>query len=149
VLGDEFGIFLGRSGKNIGREAARSHIFGFCIFNDVSARDAQMREGAGGLGPAKGKDFATALGPCLVTLDELADKTIASPPGAQFDLKMTASINGKKYSEGNVRDMNWTFAQILERGRETRLLADFACGGLQRRIPQLAAAGADLPGAGA
>ncbi|MBI2291637.1 MAG: fumarylacetoacetate hydrolase family protein, partial [Betaproteobacteria bacterium] len=69
----EFGFFLGRRGKNIRREDARGHIFGYCIFNDFSARDQQTREMQGMLGPTKGKDFDTgnAMGPWLVTADEM------------------------------------------------------------------------------
>jgi fumarylacetoacetate (FAA) hydrolase len=83
--------------------------------NDLSARALQMEEMKLSLGPAKGKDFATALGPYLLTLDELEDKTVRTPNGAQFDLVMTAKVNGVEVSRGNVKDMNWTFAQILER----------------------------------
>jgi fumarylacetoacetate (FAA) hydrolase len=67
------------------------------------------------LGPAKGKDFATGLGPFLVTLDELAPKTVKTPAGNQYDLGMRAFVNGVQVSTGNVKDMTWTFAQILER----------------------------------
>lgn len=73
----EFCIFTGKGGKNIARENARSHIFGYSIFNDISARDAQRIEMAGTLGPAKGKDFDTGnvIGPWLVTADEIPDPT--------------------------------------------------------------------------
>ena len=67
------------------------------------------------LGPAKGKDFATGLGPYLVTMDELAPVMTKSPVGAHFDLGMRAFVNGIQVSTGNVKDMTWTFAQILER----------------------------------
>ena len=67
------------------------------------------------LGPAKGKDFATALGPYLVTIDELAPAIRRTPSGAHFDLGMRAFVNGVQVSTGNVKDMTWTFAQILER----------------------------------
>ena len=67
------------------------------------------------LGPAKGKDFATGLGPMLVTLDELADVTTKTDKGLVFDLQMKCWVNGVQLSEGNVNQMNWTFAQILER----------------------------------
>jgi fumarylacetoacetate (FAA) hydrolase len=67
------------------------------------------------LGPAKGKDFATALGPWLVTIDELAPSATATPNGTSWDLGMRAFVNGTQVSTGNVRDMNWTFAQILAR----------------------------------
>jgi len=102
----EFGIILGRGGKNIPREAARGHIFGFCIFNDVSARDAQMREMAGQLGPAKGKDFDTGnvLGPWLVTADEIADP---------YNLAMVARINGEEWSRGNSGAMHHKFEDMI------------------------------------
>jgi fumarylacetoacetate (FAA) hydrolase len=67
------------------------------------------------LGPAKGKDFATGLGPWLVTMDELHPVTAKTPHGARFDLGMRAYVNGVHVSTGNVKDMTWTFAQILER----------------------------------
>jgi len=83
--------------------------------NDFSARTLQMEEMKLSLGPAKGKDFATGLGPWLVTMDELAPRTKKTPHGDAFDLVMRARVNGVQVSEGNVKDMNWTFAQILER----------------------------------
>jgi fumarylacetoacetate (FAA) hydrolase len=67
------------------------------------------------MGPAKGKDFGTSLGPWLVTKDEFADKTIRTPKGNQVDMPMRAFVNGEKVSDGNLKDMSWTFAQILER----------------------------------
>src|SRR5690606_8229368 len=71
----EFGVFLGRSGKNLSVEEAADQIFGYCIFNDVSARDQQMKEMRGNLGPSKAKDFdiGNVLGPWLVTADEIPD----------------------------------------------------------------------------
>lgn len=102
----EFGIFLGKTGKNISREAARSHIFGFCIFNDVSARDAQMREMQGQLGPAKGKDFDTGniLGPWLTTADEVPNP---------YGLTMVARINGEEWSRGNSGKMQHKFEDMI------------------------------------
>jgi 2-keto-4-pentenoate hydratase/2-oxohepta-3-ene-1,7-dioic acid hydratase in catechol pathway len=102
----EFGVVLGRSGKNIRREDARSHIFGYCIFNDMSARDAQIKEMQGQLGPAKGKDFDTGniLGPWLVTADEIADP---------YDLVMVARVNGEEWSRGNSGTMRHRFEDIL------------------------------------
>jgi fumarylacetoacetate (FAA) hydrolase len=67
------------------------------------------------LGPAKGKDFATAIGPYIVTRDELAPDCIPGEDGERYDLTMTASLNGKELSRGNLKDMHWTFAQIIER----------------------------------
>src|SRR5262249_8471075 len=66
-------------------------------------------------GPAKGKDFATGLGPWLVTMDELAPLATKTSTGLAFDLGMRAFVNGTQVSTGNVKDMTWTFAQILER----------------------------------
>jgi fumarylacetoacetate (FAA) hydrolase len=111
----EAAIVVGRRGRNVKVGQADDLIFGLTIMNDLSARALQMEEMKLSLGPAKGKDFATALGPYLVTMDELQDKVSRSDKGAQFDLVMTAKVNGTEVSRGNVKDMNWTFAQILER----------------------------------
>jgi 2-keto-4-pentenoate hydratase/2-oxohepta-3-ene-1,7-dioic acid hydratase in catechol pathway len=102
----EFGAFLWKRGKNIQREEARKHIFGYCIFNDFSARDAQMREMQGQLGPAKGKDFDTgnAMGPWLVTADEMSDP---------YSLTMIARVNGEEWSRGNSGAMQHKFEDIL------------------------------------
>ena len=102
----EFGIFLGKGGRDIPRESAMDHVFGFCIFNDFSARTAQIREMAGQLGPAKGKDFdaGNAMGPWLVTADEV-------DPG---DLTMVARVNGEEWSRGNSGTMHHDFARIIE-----------------------------------
>lgn len=102
----EFGIFLGRTGKNIARERGREHIFGYTIFNDVSARDAQAVEMVGMLGPAKGKDFDTGnvMGPFLVTADEIPDP---------YNLTMVARINGEEWSRGNTGSMHHKFEDIL------------------------------------
>jgi fumarylacetoacetate (FAA) hydrolase len=89
-------------------------IAGFTVLNDWSARDLQKMEMAVGLGPAKGKDFATSLGPILVTLDELGD----------LRLEMVARVNGEERSRGNLGDMHWTWEQLVEHaGRNTRLNA--------------------------
>lgn len=102
----EFGCVIGRSGKNISREKAREHIFGYCIFNDFSARDAQLAEMAGQLGPAKGKDFdsGNVLGPWLVTADELTNP---------YDLTMTARVNGEEWSRGTSADMKFKFEDFI------------------------------------
>jgi fumarylacetoacetate (FAA) hydrolase len=75
----------------------------------------QMEEMKMNLGPAKGKDFNTSLGPWLVTRDELASFRIPGPHGERYNLNMKAWVNGKQVSSGNLKDMTWTFAQILER----------------------------------
>lgn len=111
----EAAIVIGKQGKNIEAKDADSYIFGYTIMNDFSARLLQMEEMKLNLGPAKGKDFATAIGPYLVTADELADFRIDTLAGAQYDLRMTAKHNGQLISDGNVKDMNWTFAEIIER----------------------------------
>ncbi|HIO02290.1 MAG TPA: fumarylacetoacetate hydrolase family protein [Alphaproteobacteria bacterium] len=102
----EFGCYIGRPGKDITRETAREHIFGYTIFNDISARDMQSKEMAGMLGPAKSKDFDTAnvMGPCLVTADELEDP---------YNLEMIARVNGEEWGRGNTRDMRWKFEDVI------------------------------------
>ena len=102
----EFGIFIDKRGKNIPRDKARDYIFGYCIFNDISARDTQIQEMAGQLGPAKGKDFDTGniLGPWLVTADEIPDPD---------NLTMVARVNGEERSRGNSGTMQHKFEDIL------------------------------------
>ena len=111
----EAAVVVGKGGKNLTLAGADEAIFGLCIMNDWSARALQMEEMKLNLGPAKGKDFATSLGPWLVTLDELTAKTTKTPKGRVFDLAMRASVNGQPLSQGNLKDMTWTFAQLLER----------------------------------
>jgi 2-keto-4-pentenoate hydratase/2-oxohepta-3-ene-1,7-dioic acid hydratase in catechol pathway len=101
----EYGIYIGKEGKNIPRERAEEHIGGYTIFNDVSARDIQLEETqAGGLGPAKGKDTCSVMGPCLVTPDELDPK----------NLRMIARVNGEVWSDNNSGTAYWTWPQIIE-----------------------------------
>lgn len=111
----ECAIVIGRKGKNIPAQKADNYIAGYMIMNDWSARLLQMEEMKLNLGPAKGKDFATSLGPWLVTIDELEPYKISTPYGNKYDLKMVARHNGKQISEGNLKDMNWTFAELIER----------------------------------
>ncbi len=111
----EAAIVVGKEGRDLTAANADEYIFGMTIMNDFSARALQMDEMKLSLGPAKGKDFATGLGPYLVTMDELASATKKTATGAQFDLGMRAFVNGTQVSTGNVKDMNWTFAQIMER----------------------------------
>ncbi|HEY1956803.1 MAG TPA: fumarylacetoacetate hydrolase family protein [Polyangiaceae bacterium] len=111
----EAAIVVGREARDVTAKEADDLVFGLTIMNDWSARALQMEEMKLNLGPAKGKDFATSLGPWLVTVDELRDRTQPSPGGNRFDLAMRARVNGKELSRGNVKDMTWTFAQILER----------------------------------
>ena len=101
----EFGFFVGKQGKNISKDKARDHIFGYSIFNDISARDAQAIEMPGGLGPGKGKDFDTGnvIGPCIVTADEFDP----------YDCTMTARINGEEWSRGHSSSMHWSFEDLI------------------------------------
>jgi len=111
----EWAAVIGKQGKNIDSKNADSFVFGFTIMNDLSARTLQMEEMKLNLGPAKGKDFATAIGPYIITPDELSDNKIETDFGNQYNLRMTAKHNDNLVSEGNTRDMNWTFAEIIER----------------------------------
>ena len=111
----EAAIVIGKEGRNIKASEADEYIAGYTIMNDWSARALQMEEMKLSLGPAKGKDFATAIGPYLITRDELASHRIPSERGDRYDLTMTASLNGQELSRGNLKDMSWTFAEILER----------------------------------
>jgi len=109
----ELSVVIGKEGKNISVENADEYIFGFMIMNDWSARDIQMQEMKLNLGPAKGKDFNTSLGPYLVTKDELENKISKTNRGNVYNLEMSASINEQKISEDNARNMHWTFAEII------------------------------------
>ncbi len=111
----EAALVIGRGGKNVDARSALDHVAGLMVMNDFSARALQAEEMKLNLGPAKGKDFATALGPWLVTLDELSDRRVETGRGAAFDLRMRAFHNERLVSEGNLKDMSWTFGEILER----------------------------------
>ncbi len=111
----EIAAIIGRHGKNIDSKEADAYIAGFTIMNDFSARELQAEEMKLNLGPSKGKDFATAMGPWLVTVDELKPFEIKTAVGNRYDLPMKAYHNGKLISEGNMKEMNWTFAEIIER----------------------------------
>jgi 2-keto-4-pentenoate hydratase/2-oxohepta-3-ene-1,7-dioic acid hydratase in catechol pathway len=105
----EVAAVVGRGGSDLHPEEAEAHIAGYTILCDWSARDLQAREMRQRLGPAKGKDSATSLGPWLVTPDELADRR----RGNGFDLRMTATVNGRVYSDGNWSTVYWSFGQLL------------------------------------
>jgi fumarylacetoacetate (FAA) hydrolase len=114
----EAAVIIGKAGKNIKAEEADQYIFGYTIMNDMSARTLQMEEMLLNLGPAKGKDFSTVIGPMIVTPDELEPYRKAPRAGHVgdcFDLKMTCKVNGITVSEGSMGDMDWTFAEIIER----------------------------------
>jgi fumarylacetoacetate (FAA) hydrolase len=114
----EVAIVISKLGRNIPAEEADEYIGGLMIMNDLSARTLQSEEMLLNLGPAKGKDFATATGPYLVTLDELEEFEVPAKEnhvGKTWNLNMKCSINGVQVSEGNLSDMDWTFAELIER----------------------------------
>jgi 2-keto-4-pentenoate hydratase/2-oxohepta-3-ene-1,7-dioic acid hydratase in catechol pathway len=101
----ELAAVIGRKGKDIAREQALDYVFGYTIWNDVSARDVQTRELPVGMGPAKAKDWdgSNVLGPCIVTADELN-------PG---NLRMTVRVNGEVWGEDNSGHMHHSFADLI------------------------------------
>jgi 2-keto-4-pentenoate hydratase/2-oxohepta-3-ene-1,7-dioic acid hydratase in catechol pathway len=99
----EVACVLGGRGRDLDEEGARALIFGYTLMNDWSARDIQRKEMASRLGPAKGKDFATSLGPCIVTADEI-------DPSA---LDLVARVDGEVWSEGDLGGARWTFPQMI------------------------------------
>jgi len=117
----EIACVIGREGKDIPVEEAAEYIAGYTIMNDWSARDFQMRDMKLNLGPGKGKDFATSLGPWLVTPDELASRrsgsgASSSPGGAaseRYDMTMVARVNGKEISRGNFNQIHYSFPQMI------------------------------------
>jgi 2-keto-4-pentenoate hydratase/2-oxohepta-3-ene-1,7-dioic acid hydratase in catechol pathway len=115
----EVAAVVGMGGSDLDPEAAERHIAGFCVMNDWSARDLQRREMKLSLGPAKGKDFATTLGPFLVTPDELEP----CRAGRSFSLAMRAEVNAREYSRGSLADVYWSFGEMLAyASRGTRLV---------------------------
>ena len=115
----EVAAVVGRGGRDLDPATAESHIAGYTIFCDWSSRDLQFREMTQMLGPAKGKDSATTLGPMLVTPDELEPHR----GGNAYRLGMRASVNGVGYSSGDMGDIHWTFGQLLAyASRGTRLV---------------------------
>jgi fumarylacetoacetate (FAA) hydrolase len=114
----EVAIVISKHGRNIPAEKADEYIGGLMIMNDMSARKLQMEEMLLNLGPAKGKDFSTVTGPWLVTLDELRPFETSCKPGhtgLSWNLRMQCRVNGIQVSDGNLADMDWTFAEIIER----------------------------------
>ena len=114
----EVAIVIGKEGKNIKAKDADAYIAGFTIMNDLSARKLQMEEMLLNLGPAKGKDFSTVIGPWLVTPNELKNYLVSAKQGHvgnNYNLSMKCWVNDKLVSSGNVKDMDWTFAEIIER----------------------------------
>ena len=105
----EVAAVVGRGGRDLDPATAEAHIAGYTIFCDWSSRDLQFREMTQMLGPAKGKDSATTLGPMLVTPDELEPHR----GGNAYRLAMRASVNGVGYSSGDMGDIHWTFGELL------------------------------------
>ena len=111
----EVAIVIGKEGKNIKAVNAGQYIAGLTIMNDFSARAMQWQEMKLKLGPAKGKDFATALGPKITSLKDLENYKKDTKKGPVWDMPMYAYLNGKKISSGNLSDMYFTFGEIIER----------------------------------
>lgn len=114
----EVAIVIGEKGRNIKAADADKFIAGYMIMNDMSARTLQMEEMKLNLGPAKGKDFSTVIGPWMVTKDELEEYKVdckQGHTGEAYNLEMTCRVNGTEVSRGNMKDMDWTFAEIIER----------------------------------
>ncbi|MEO6043106.1 MAG: fumarylacetoacetate hydrolase family protein [Tepidiformaceae bacterium] len=99
----EIGFYIGKMGRNIRVEEAPEYIAAVTIFNDVSARDIQLREMTLTIGPSKGKDFCTVMGPCAVTMDEIDE----------WNLNMRARVNGEVWSEGTSRNRRFSFAEVV------------------------------------
>lgn len=114
----EVAAIIGKKGRNISADKADAYIAGYTIMNDMSARTLQMEEMLLNLGPAKGKDFSTVIGPYMITPDELESYKVAAKAehvGNNYNLDMKCWVNGIEVSSGNVADMDWTFAEIIER----------------------------------
>jgi 2-keto-4-pentenoate hydratase/2-oxohepta-3-ene-1,7-dioic acid hydratase in catechol pathway len=99
----EIAVVIGREGRNLRPDEALDHVLGVTVMNDLSARDLQAREMTAGFGPAKGKDFGTAIGPWITTLDELD----------LGDLTMTARVNGEEWSRGSTASLTWSLAELV------------------------------------
>jgi 2-keto-4-pentenoate hydratase/2-oxohepta-3-ene-1,7-dioic acid hydratase in catechol pathway len=127
----EMACIIGKKGSDIKANNAESYIFGYTVYNDFTARAIQKEEMKMPLGPCKGKDFANAFGPCIVTADEFekyrvpfsedyfeAPLKVPSVRSDRFNVKMTSKINGKTICEGNYKTVNYTFSQMIERASE-------------------------------
>ena len=115
----EVAAVIGRQGRDLDPDTAERHIAGYTVMCDWSARDLQAREMTQRLGPAKGKDSATSLGPALVTPDELAGLR----SDRSYRLGMRASVNGVEYTSGNFADIHWSFPELIAHAsRGTRVV---------------------------
>jgi 2-keto-4-pentenoate hydratase/2-oxohepta-3-ene-1,7-dioic acid hydratase in catechol pathway len=130
----EIACIIGKKGKDISAADARPYIFGYTIFNDWTARAIQKVEMEIPLGPHKGKDFANAIGPCIVTADEMEqyrvpmDESVFTDPisvpkikGDRLNVKMTSRINGETICEGNYKSVYHNFEQMIERASENNV----------------------------
>jgi 2-keto-4-pentenoate hydratase/2-oxohepta-3-ene-1,7-dioic acid hydratase in catechol pathway len=116
----EVAAVIGKEGSNIPVKDAADYIAGYTVLADWSARDLQEHEMAQGLGPAKGKDTATSIGPYLVTPDELEP---ARQTNGGLELAMSATVNGREYSRGTMATIHWSFDQMISyASRGTRLV---------------------------
>jgi 2-keto-4-pentenoate hydratase/2-oxohepta-3-ene-1,7-dioic acid hydratase in catechol pathway len=132
----ELGLVIGKAGRNVRPEDAMNYLFGVTMFNDFSARDMQKREMESPLGPAKGKDFGTAVGPWVVTRDEIDVN----------NLTMLARINGEEWSRGNSNTATWTFAEQIAYASQSETLTPgeligagtvgFGCGSELGKFPK-------------
>ncbi len=102
----ELGVVIGRDGKNVKAKDIKKHLFGFTILNDISARDIQRKEMSIRLGPAKGKDWCSVMGPVIVTFDEFNYE--------EPNLLMTASVNGTEWSRGQSGDSHYSWGEMIE-----------------------------------
>jgi 2-keto-4-pentenoate hydratase/2-oxohepta-3-ene-1,7-dioic acid hydratase in catechol pathway len=100
----ELAMVVGKRGRDVDRSDAGKYVFGFTVFNDFSARDVQSKEMSAWLGPGKGKDFANALGPCIVTVDET---------GSEPDLEMICRVNGEEWGRARSSDAKWKWADMI------------------------------------
>ena len=115
----EVAAVVGMEGADLEPAEAERHIAGYMVMNDWSARDVQRREMKLSMGPVKGKDFATSLGPFLVTPDELDPLR----RGRSFDLTMRAEVNGREYSRASLAEIYWSFGEMVAyASRGTRVL---------------------------
>ena len=120
LIGDSTPVFSASRPGNANPSSAMAHGYymiesGTDIMNDFSSRKIQLDEMKLNLGPAKGKDFGTALGPYITTRDQISNRVIPTENGNKYDIPLTAYLNGNLLSSDNLKNMNWTFAQIIER----------------------------------
>ena len=111
----EIGLLISKNGKNIKAKDAYNYVAGLVILNDWSARSLQAQEMKLNLGPAKGKDFATSIGPYLVTLDELESNIVGKKSDMVYDLDIKGYLNTKLICKDNLKNISWNFSDMIER----------------------------------